>query len=118
MDIRPRRPLGIGVERHAALAGVPPRLPVVPRLEDRPDPVIIDLGNRVIAMVMTPGTANSQTQQRRGNNPDRVGHHFITGDHRIDPAGTGTIGSHPQEPRRRQKFDLAWLEGRGPDSTP
>ena len=57
------RPVGVGVERQLAAVWCLPALGVQCRFEDRPHAVIVGLADRVIPMVVTPGTANRQSQQ-------------------------------------------------------
>ncbi len=43
LDPGANRFLDVGVQRHASLTGIPPRLPVIPRFEDSTNPVVVDL---------------------------------------------------------------------------
>ena len=56
-------PVGIGVQGDHAVTRDDPVLPVQARFEDRPQPVVIGLRNRVITVVMALGTPDTESQQ-------------------------------------------------------
>src|SRR6185369_17935786 len=60
--------IGVGEERDAPLTGAAPLCGVERRLEDRAQAKIIDLRNRVVAMIVALGAADRQPQERRADN--------------------------------------------------
>ena len=80
LDIKSLFAIGIGVQRDLPGRRCLPVLPVQSRLKDRAHPVIVGLGNRVVPMVVTLGTVQRQSEQRRADNLQRVGHHLIPRD--------------------------------------
>ena len=77
LDGRGPGPVGVRVERDQALGGPPPVLGIECGLEDGPKAVIVGLGNRIVAMVVALGAADRQTQERRADDLERVGHNLV-----------------------------------------
>jgi len=61
-EYRGFRAVGVGIKRNNSITGDDPRLAIQRRLEDCSKAVIIGLRYRVVAMVVTLGTAHRQTQ--------------------------------------------------------
>jgi len=52
---------------------------VVDSIEDRPDPVIVDLRQRIELVVVTPAAVDGQSQERARDRPDHLGQFLLTG---------------------------------------
>ena len=114
---RGRRPVGVRVQRHQPRLRRAPALPVERRLENRPQPIVVGLRNRVVAVVVALGAVDGQAEQRRADNPHRIGDNLIASQVLVGRARARSIGRHPQEPRRLQPLNLfrGKVRGRRPN---
>ena len=110
LDDRCPGAVGIGVERDQSLHRPPPVLRVERRLEHGAEAVIVRLRDRVVPVVMALGAADRQSQQRRADDLERVGHDLVGRRGLVHPAGRGAVGRHPQEARGGQRLHLLGLE--------
>ncbi len=76
------------------------------RLEDRPEPEVIGLRDRVILVVVAPGTADGQAQEGRADDLERVGDDLVGGQGLVLGAGRGAVGRRPEEAGGGQRLDL------------
>ncbi len=105
-DLGGPRAIGVGVERHQSTVRHTPVFPVVSRLEDRSETVVIDLRDRLVAMVVALRASEAETQQRRRDRLDRLGHDSIPRDVLIGRTRRRPIWSHAQETCRRQLVEI------------
>ena len=98
--------VGFRVEADAAACRSPPGFPVVSRLKDRPQLVIVGRRNRVVPMVVALSTADRQSQQRRADNVDRPRHDFVFRQLDIVRPAAGSVRSHPQKTRRDESINV------------
>ncbi len=116
------RPIGILEQRDQALGGPPPVIGVECRLEYGAEPVVIGLGNRVVAMVVTLGTAHRQTKQCRADDLERVGDDLIRRQRLVGRTQSMCRRRRCAEIRSRRATRLSLgvksFQGRGTSSSP
>ena len=107
LDLRRLAPVLVGVERDAPVLGDAPLRAVERRLEDGPEPVVIRLRDRVVAVVVAPRAGDGQAQQGRGNDLDRIGYGLVAREPRVGPRGGGRpVRRHAQEAGGGQTVDV------------
>ena len=96
----------VGPQADKPGVGRSPVLPVVGRLEDRADAIVVGLRDRIVTMIVALGTADRQSQHRGRDDLDRVGDHVVAGEILIDGAVAGAVGAHSQHPGGNQLIGL------------
>jgi len=107
LDAVGQRTVRRGHQRHQPLARVLPALPVEGRLEDRPQAVVVGLGDGVVAVVVALGAMDGEPKQRRRDDLDRVGDDLVAGQLRLGRAVARGVRCHAQEPGGHQAVEVA-----------
>ena len=81
-------------------------LRVVGGLEQRPQPVIVGVGDRIVPMLVTLSTADGQSEQRRRHDLDDFCNDLVGSQFLVGPRTAGAVGRHSQEPCRNQPVGL------------
>ena len=89
----------LGHERDQSLAGILPVLPIEGRLEHGAQPIVIALRNRVVAMIVALRALDGQSQQRRGDDLQRIRDDLIAREVSIRRTVARRIGCQPKKTR-------------------
>ena len=107
--------VGRRVERDRALGGILPLAPVEGRVEDRAQAEIVDLADRVVAMVVALRAGDRQAGERGRHDAQRVGDALVLGQCEVGDGVAGAVGPHAEEGRGGEAFELGRVEHRGRD---
>ena len=88
-----------GVERIDALSRGTPLLPVVDRVEDRAEPKVVGLRDRIVAVVVALGAGDGEPEERGRRHLDLFGDHLISGEVLIGNRVAGAVGGEAEEGR-------------------
>ena len=88
-----------GVERIDASRWGTPLLPVVDRVEDRAEPKVVSLRDRIVAVVVALGAGDGEPEEGRRRHLDLLGDHLIAGEILIGNGIAGAVGGEAEEGR-------------------
>ena len=93
-------------QRNQALGGILPMLPVKPGFKHRTQPVVVDLRNGIIPVVVALCALDRHTQQRRGNDLKGVGNDLMARQLGLGRTISSRIWGHAQKTRGHQPIEI------------
>src|SRR5262249_28858492 len=102
--------IGVGEERNEPTLRRAPVFPIVGRLKDCSQPIVVALRNRIVTMAVALGTTDRQSEERSTDDLNRFGHYLVAGDILIAGRIARAVRAHPQKAGRDEPLDIWRLE--------